>query len=157
MIWTYDDNTTMTWSRASGADGDVTGTWTATDPTLSNSYTAIVNGDGTMSLTATINQCGVSGPPSIISFTPNNGMVGNLVTINGSNFSPIGADNTVQFNGSPAVVKGVHPGQLYVLVPAGATTGTISVTNSGGTVTSSTPFTVATGTPAATLASFKRL
>lgn len=153
--WKDSDGSTMTWTRiGTGSAGNISGTWTSVDTSSGNSYTAVFTGtatSGTVSVAADIFHCGINGPPSITSFSPPGGTVGSQVLINGSNFSPLTKDNTVLFNGRPAVVTGVHPGQLSVLVPPGATTGTISVANSSGNATSSTPFTVTAGTPATTL------
>jgi hypothetical protein len=84
--------------------------------------------------------------PQISSFSPTSARVGSLVTISGANFDPNNnlTGNTVSFNGTQATVTGVASNKLYVVVPSGATTGTISLTNSGGTTVSSQTFTVDT-------------
>ncbi|NVN93288.1 MAG: Ig-like domain-containing protein [Desulfuromonadales bacterium] len=143
----------MSWTRVgSGADGVITGTWSATDPTSGNTYIATFNADGTLLVSADIFQCNANGPLGTVSFSPASGKAGDLVTISGGSYSPLATNNTVLFNGVPAVVTGVRPNELSVLVPPGATTGFISVSNSGGTVTSSAAFTVTAAPPAATLA-----
>jgi hypothetical protein len=65
--------------------------------------------------------------------------VGTHVRIWGSNLlSP-----SVQFNGVPAVeVDGSGPNYIWATVPAGATTGPITVTTPGGTNTTHASFTV---------------
>ena len=80
--------------------------------------------------------------PTITSFTPSSGSVGTTVLISGTNFSNASA---VSFNNVSATGFLVNPAAtlIQVNVPAGATTGAIRVTTPGGTVTSSTNFTVA--------------
>ncbi|HEV8640830.1 MAG TPA: IPT/TIG domain-containing protein [Methylomirabilota bacterium] len=75
--------------------------------------------------------------------TPNRGRVGTQVSIFGKGFSATAAQNTVTFNGTAATVTEAAPNRITTSVPAGATTGLISVTSPLGTATSPTPFTVA--------------
>jgi len=80
--------------------------------------------------------------PSITGFSPPSGPVGTTVTITGSGFT--GA-NDVQFNGTSVGTGNFAVNsdtQITATVPAGATTGPISVTTPGGTATSSDSFTV---------------
>jgi gliding motility-associated-like protein len=91
-----------------------------------------------LSLTAT---CG----PTISSFTPTSGPTGTTVTITGTNFSTSPANNTVQFNGTTAVVTASTATSITTSVPSGATTGTITVTVAGNTATSASNFTVTAG------------
>lgn len=153
FIWT-DAEDSMTWTRTSGIAGNLTGTWTATDPGSGNTYTLTFSGptSGTLSVTGNVLHCSPDGPLSPFTFTPSSGSSDSLTNISGGEFSPIATDNTVLFNGVPALVKGVRPGQLSVLVPPGATTGPITVSTSNGTVTSSTNFTITPSSPATTLA-----
>lgn len=73
---------------------------------------------------------------------PSNGAVGTEVEIRGFGFSPTAADNQVAFNGTAAAVLSSTTQSIFALVPAGATTGPVTVTNANGTATSSSPFTV---------------
>lgn len=82
--------------------------------------------------------------PGITGFTPASGPVGTTVTITGINFSTTPASNIVQFNGVAAVVSSSTANSITVVVPAGATTGKISVTVDGMTATSANDFTVTT-------------
>jgi len=66
--------------------------------------------------------------PTITSLDPTSGTEGTEVTITGTNFSANTAENTVQFNGASATVKSASETQLIAEVPAGATTGNVSVT-----------------------------
>jgi YD repeat-containing protein len=80
--------------------------------------------------------------PALLGFTPEHGAPGVPVSIYGQGFSTTAANNAVKFNGTAAVVASANLNQLQVSVPAVATTGTISVTVAGQTVTSETPFVV---------------
>ncbi|MBL7862723.1 MAG: gliding motility-associated C-terminal domain-containing protein [Cyclobacteriaceae bacterium] len=81
-------------------------------------------------------------PPTISTFNPSSGLVGSTVVITGTNFSTVPANNTVRFNGTPATVTLASATSLTVTVPAGATTGLISVVVGGLTANSGTSFTV---------------
>jgi hypothetical protein len=76
-------------------------------------------------------------PPVITSFTPGVGVVGDLVTLSGSNFSGATA---VAFNGTSAPIIAPGGNQLITQVPAGARRGKISVTTPGGTGQSANDF-----------------
>ncbi len=82
--------------------------------------------------------------PTITSFTSTSGPIGTTVIITGTNFSTTPANNTVTFNGVPAVVIASTATTLTVSVPAGATTGKISVTVAGNEATSTDDFIVTT-------------
>ncbi|MCG8603759.1 IPT/TIG domain-containing protein, partial [bacterium] len=78
--------------------------------------------------------------PSISSFSPASGVVGDEVTILGVNFT---SATEVAFNGSSATVFEVDSdSELRAVVPLDATTGTLSVTNGAGTGISDDDFTV---------------
>lgn len=66
---------------------------------------------------------------AIIEFSPNGGPTGTAVSIVGTGFSPVAAQNTVTFNGSAATLVSATSTEIVATVPAGATTGTIAVTN----------------------------
>ena len=88
---------------------------------------------------------------SIAAFTPTVGPVGTTVTISGTGFSAVPAENTVRFNGVTAQVSSATSTQLVAVVPAGATTGAIAVDAPGGSATSSASFVVgATAAPTVT-------
>ncbi|MEN9573597.1 MAG: hypothetical protein RL514_1452 [Verrucomicrobiota bacterium] len=75
--------------------------------------------------------------PVITDFTPTNGLPGAIVTLSGANF--LGATN-VSFNGLAAAFDVTADSQITTTVPASATTGPITVSTAGGSVTSSVPF-----------------
>jgi hypothetical protein len=81
----------------------------------------------------------VPAPPQIASFTPSSGAKGTTVTLMGSGFTGATA---VKFNGTTASYNTVNDTQISATVPAGASTGPISVTTASGTGTSSDLFTV---------------
>ncbi len=88
------------------------------------------------------------GAPAITVFTPISGAVGDLVNITGSGFDEVvAANNLVRFNGVASDIVSVEPTKLVTHVPAGATTGPLSVTTSAGTATSAQSFTVAAAAP----------
>jgi len=91
---------------------------------------------------------------SVISFTPQSGVVGATVTINGTAFSSTPSQNTVKFNGTTASVTSASAARLAVTVPVGATTGPISVTTGAGSVSTSTNFTVSAGSGVPAITSF---
>lgn len=80
--------------------------------------------------------------PTISSFSPGSGGVGTMVTITGTNFvSP----SNVRFNGVDASFTTNSTTEIIATVPAGATTGPITViTSQGNTATSSSSFIVPT-------------
>jgi hypothetical protein len=87
---------------------------------------------------------------SITSFTPTSGAEGASVTITGQSFSTTAANNVVKFNGTTAAVMNATTTEITTNVPAGATSGKITVTVNGVTATSATDFTFLT-TPVVTL------
>src|SRR5712691_6064619 len=92
---------------------------------------------------------GTTQAPALTSFAPTAGAIGTSVTITGSNLTGATA---VKFNGATAGFAVSGDTQITATVPAGASTGPISVTTPGGTASSSASFTVTTPPP--TLSSF---
>jgi sugar lactone lactonase YvrE len=78
-------------------------------------------------------------PPSlsITSFSPTNGPDSTKVTITGTAFSSTIADDSVYFNGKPAVVTSANDSVLVAIVPMLAGTGDVSVKVNGTTTTGS--------------------
>ncbi len=80
--------------------------------------------------------------PTLTSFSPGSGVVGTPVVLTGTNFTGI---SSVRFNGTVAPGFVVNSAtQITATVPAGATSGPISVSNVAGMATSATSFTVLT-------------
>jgi plastocyanin len=77
--------------------------------------------------------------PTISKFSPLSGPTGTRVIITGQNLA--GATH-VTFNGTSATIRSDSATRIVVKVPAGATTGRIAVTTTGGTAMSSKVFTV---------------
>jgi uncharacterized repeat protein (TIGR03803 family) len=67
------------------------------------------------------------------------GPIGASVTILGTNLIGV---KSVKFNGVAAHFQTKYGSEILTTVPAGATTGTITVTDSDGTLVSNVPFTV---------------
>jgi uncharacterized repeat protein (TIGR03803 family) len=83
---------------------------------------------------------GLAAPQAVIAaFMPVRGTVGSVVTIRGDHF--VGA-SAVAFNGVQASFKVLNTKFIRAAVPAGATTGPITVTNAGGTTLSKHSFSV---------------
>jgi uncharacterized protein (TIGR02145 family) len=82
--------------------------------------------------------------PAISSFAPASGIIGTEITITGTNFNTIAANNIVRFGAVSASVTSATSTALSVLVPTGASYQAISVTDvtTGLATYSSTPFTV---------------
>lgn len=82
--------------------------------------------------------------PIITRFLPTSGTIGTTITIEGSNFAPTASENLVQFDGINALVKSTSflNNSLEVEVPAGVTTGLISVRVQGQIATSSSNFSI---------------
>ena len=98
-----------------------------------------------------VNSFVVAVNPTISSFSPSSGSPGTAVTINGSGFTGV---NGVKFNDTSATFNFVSDAQVMTTVPAGATTGKVTVTTSAGTATSASNFTVSGSSSAPTISSF---
>lgn len=81
----------------------------------------------------------VSVGPTISGFNPTSGAVGATVTVYGSGFT---GTTEVDFNGASASYTVVSDTVLTATVPAGATTGAISIQTGSGVVVSTSSFTV---------------
>ncbi len=109
---------------------------------------ADVDADGDLDLlasnedagTVSVRLNGVSRPPSISSFNPSGGRVGTTVVLTGAG---LWAATQVRFNGIPAPDFTVDSDiRLTVTVPAGATSGPLTVTTPLGTTTSAASYVV---------------
>lgn len=88
---------------------------------------------------------------TISGFSPLSEAVGATVTIIGTGFT---ASSAVQFNGTSAITTFVNSTTLNATVPVGATTGVITVTESGCKVDSASDFTVLACSPAHSISGF---
>ena len=78
-------------------------------------------------------------PPTITGFSPHSGAIGSVVTIDGTGFGGVSA---VRFHGAPATFSVNSGMRISARVPAGATTGTITVTTPAGASASPGKYTV---------------
>ena len=85
--------------------------------------------------------------PLVVAFLPPVGPVGTSVTITGTGFQDSSTATSVAFNGTLASFTVDSDLQITATVPAGATTGTIAVTDGEGAGTSLLPFTVTPSPP----------
>jgi len=110
---------------------------TVTVPATATSGPVVVtvNGQASNSVPFTVIQ-----PPSISSISPASGIPGQLVTITGSNFGPTQGSSVISFNGVAASASSWGPTTVLALVPAGATTGPVTVAV-GGLASNGIPFT----------------
>jgi hypothetical protein len=102
---------------------------------------ALVNGVGTGSSTIVTTPAPgqVVQGPTVTGFLPGSAAEGASVTLTGIGFTKATA---VLFNGTPASFQLINATTLVAVVPVGATTGPVAVTNSAGTGTSAANFEV---------------
>jgi hypothetical protein len=102
---------------------------------------ALVNGVGTGSSTIVTTPAPgqVVQGPTVTGFLPGSAAEGASVTLTGTGFTKATA---VLFNGTPASFQLINATTLVAVVPVGATTGPVAVTNSAGTSTSAANFEV---------------
>lgn len=81
-----------------------------------------------------------AGTLTLFSFNPHEGVPGDRVTFLGSGFAT--GQTTVFFNGMTAQVLESSATHVIAVVPDGATTGPITLTTPGGSITTSIPFTI---------------
>ncbi|MEI9918445.1 MAG: FG-GAP-like repeat-containing protein [Bacteroidota bacterium] len=74
--------------------------------------------------------------PKITGLSATTGIAGSSITINGSSFSAVPADNIVYFGAAKATVTSSNFNSITVTVPTGASYGPVSVTVGGYTATS---------------------
>lgn len=115
-----------------------------------NGYTTLNNG-GTFAMQMEYSNASRScvntynGVPTVMGSSPDYGLAGTSVTIRGASFT--GA-TSVAFNGTSATFTLNNPSEITTTVPAGATTGPISVTTPSGTGSAGTSFVISAQPPA---------
>lgn len=87
-----------------------------------------------------IDAANLPGPVAISFVSPGKGKAGTVVSILGRGFGASAAQNSVAFNGAPAAVSSASATRIVATVPAGATTGPITVTAPLGSAVSPQPF-----------------
>jgi hypothetical protein len=117
----------------------------ATLDTANHRLWITVNRSVNAPLNLVVTSGGAPPPAPVINSIPAAGAVGISVIITGNNFSGATA---VKFNGTGASFTVDSPSQITAVVPAGATTGPITVTTPGGTAASATNFTPTPAPPA---------
>jgi Bacterial Ig domain/Phosphoesterase family/Chitobiase/beta-hexosaminidase C-terminal domain len=123
----YEDITGTAFLNNAATANDLLAAFGTVPPTPTPSATATATATPTSTPTPTPTPA-----PTISSFTPASGWPGTLVTIAGSGFK---GTTAVSFNGTAAAFTVTSGTQLTATVPAGATTGPISVTTPSGTTT----------------------
>lgn len=127
--FTVNSDTSIT---ATAPEGAATGSITVTNPAKSGSGSKF---------TVTV----PAGYPTVSKFSPSSGSPGDSITLTGTNFT---GTTAVSFNGVAAIsFTVVSATSLRAVVPAGATTGLVQVTNALGTNSSTKSFTVKYSTP----------
>ncbi|WP_316822472.1 IPT/TIG domain-containing protein [Pedobacter gandavensis] len=92
-------------------------------------------GNGKISLS--VNEQVVTGPEfkdqalGINKLSPENGLAGSVITINGTGFNPNATQNIVTFNGLPGTVVSATETSIVVKAPVGLSTGPLKVNNNG--------------------------
>jgi large repetitive protein len=146
-------NTASTWSSPAAAPtsaATVTGGITYGYDALGRLVQASVSGNSTVQnyiYDASGNITSMTSSPQgtlgIANLSNGQGAVGTEVILYGSGFSTDPSADTVTFNGVAATVVSATATQLVVVVPAGTTSGPITVSTATGSVTTSNSFTVA--------------
>ena len=114
------------------------------DFTVSGTYGIFVGNGGETDPSVHKGDVIIYSPVNITSFTPTSEQTGSEVTITGEGFDSVTpGNNTVKFNGVTAASITVDSStQIRAIVPAGATSGKISVSTRGSTAISATDFSV---------------
>jgi len=137
MVFTLTGQTGLTTTRnyllvADVAFGAVNGNTIKASIALSNNLSATITPTGPITGTAVGNTQTISPPTCtsavISSITPASGPVGTEVTINASSGNLAGG--IVKFNGVTATVVSSSALKIVAIVPSGATTGTVTITDS---------------------------
>lgn len=103
-------------------------------------------GTGSGNVQVVVNDQATEGPLfkdqtlGILALTPDNGLAGTTVTITGTGFSTVASENTVYFNGVPAVVKTATETSLVLEAPASLSTGGVRVVVNGLEAMAPVPF-----------------
>jgi hypothetical protein len=108
--------------------------------TAGSGFTIIASAGALSPATSSSFSIATPGPPAITSFSPPAAGFGASVTVTGTNLVGV---SSVSFNGAAAAITAsLEPTQVTATVPAGASSGPISLIASGGSAISSTSFVV---------------
>lgn len=97
----------------------------------------IPGGTGSGVVRVVVNDQSTNGPQfkdqtlGISSISPDNGLAGTEITIKGSGFSAVAAENKVYFNGTLATVRSVTENAITLNAPANVTTGEVKIAVNG--------------------------
>jgi len=97
----------------------------------------LTSGIGTGKIEVVVNDQRTTGPEfktqnlGITKVSPENGLSGTVVTLTGTGFSTDAAQNTVTFNGLPAVIQSASATSLTVVAPDNLATGVLKVATAG--------------------------
>ena len=122
-----------TYNLAVSFGGDTANATLTNTPVYPYSITNISPSSGT-AITVT--------PPYVTGLTPAIGIAGTAVVVTGTGFDPTASNDEVTFNGTSAQVDSATTASIQTSVPAGASSGPVSVTTNSGSTTSSVLFTV---------------
>jgi hypothetical protein len=117
---------------------------------LVNAQTTLSQFDSKSSAQNTLKSSATSSVPTISSLGSTSGCIGTSITINGTSLSGTSAANVKIGGTSVSSISTITNTQIVAVIGNG-TTGNVTVTNSGGTATSSSAFTVNPPTVAGTL------
>jgi subtilisin-like proprotein convertase family protein len=112
---------------------------TATVPSTTSGAIAVTTPGGTATSATAFTVTTSGSTPTITGLSVASALPGQAVLIAGTN---LGGATAVRFNGTAALFIQDSASQITTLVPAGATTGSVTVQTPGGTATSPAPFTV---------------
>ncbi|WP_395739382.1 choice-of-anchor D domain-containing protein [Prosthecobacter sp.] len=129
----------------------VSATFTANSPSQITATVPAGATTGLITVAGPLGSASSATPFTVFGFSPAIGIAGTNVVLTGNGFTGATA---VSFNGTSASFTVDSDSQITAVVPAGATTGTISVTTPGGIITGSSTFTALSGDGTPTIASF---
>ena len=101
---------------------------------------AVTSPAGSATSSAPFTVTATNGAPNITSFTPAIATPGTAVSITGTNFEPIAANNRLKFNITPAPITSSTATNISAPVPGGATSGRLSLATPGGITQSTDDF-----------------
>lgn len=136
----------QTWTSPEGAQ--VTVVYNGTDrsrsfPISTDSSVTYTLPGGAAAMFTTTNTSSLR-QPALGSLTPNTGMAGQTITINGSNFGNVQGLGTVDFGSNPGSIRSWSDSSIGVMVPNGLQSGTVTVSvyGSNGLFAGNASFTV---------------
>lgn len=136
------NGTTVTFSGASPVAGTVTASTVVEATVPAGAVTGPITVTTSAGSAVSASNFVASSTPAITGFNPPYGSIGSSVTISGWNFYGV---TSVKFNGTTASFSTPSQTQITATVPAGATSGQISVTTAAGTAMSGSNYLTGAG------------